>query len=171
VCIHHMCIWGMNVCIHFMCLQKMYIPFGQRLGKEERWGRKKKVRHSESPRDTLVASSSFGPNPRANRSHGGAQQAEGRQPRSRRAPTGSDQSYADCRPRGDPRVGDTRLLPVPGPGGEEWCHVWNQHTSKTSTKSSGAPFGNAMQYFKCAHTESFAFRSGAGGVTCAAKMG
>ena len=33
----------------------------------------------------------------------GARQAEGRQPRSRRLPTGSDQSHADRRPRGAPK--------------------------------------------------------------------
>jgi len=37
----------------------------------------------------------------------GARQAEGHQPRSRRAPTGSDQSYADRRPSDTP-------LPIDG---------------------------------------------------------
>jgi len=32
----------MNVCIHFMCLQKICVLFGQRLGREERWGKKRK---------------------------------------------------------------------------------------------------------------------------------
>ena len=56
------------MCICFMCLQKMCVPFGQRLGREERWGKKKKGRRSESPRDTLVASSSFNLNQQAIRS-------------------------------------------------------------------------------------------------------
>jgi len=72
VCIHRMFIWGMNVCNHFMCPRKMCVPFGQRLDREERWGKKKKRKRIESLRDTLVASSSFGPNPRGNRYQGGA---------------------------------------------------------------------------------------------------
>jgi len=69
-CVYSSHVYPENECVYsFHVSAEMCVPFGQRLGTEERWGKKKKGRRSESPRDTPVAFSSFGPNPRGNRSH------------------------------------------------------------------------------------------------------
>jgi len=59
-------------------------------------------------------------------------------------------------------VGDTRLLPVDLVGRSGVVYGISTPRNHQLSHQVCAPFGFAMQYVKCAHTEPFAFRSGAG---------